>query len=159
MPASPQQYLMGNMIKQKTVGTKNGTLFWYNVTMDMNAKATVGPGVEVEPGALCLSVRVSLPDPTQTNHFLTTFVSRLVMTGFLFLTGRRDSCNEPPKISHAVIIHQYKEVFSAGSEVQYECEEGYTREGNNIICEHGQWTAGPTCSKCVKNSFYFFSPF
>ncbi|XP_004570521.1 complement factor H-related protein 2 [Maylandia zebra] len=61
---------------------------------------------------------------------------------------RRDSCSEPPKISHAVIIHQYKEVFSAGSEVQYECEEGYTREGNNIIiCERGQWTAGPTCNK------------
>lgn len=65
MPASPQQYLMENMIKQKTVGTKNGTLFWYNVTMDMNAKTSVRPGVEVEPGALCLSVRVSLPDPTQ----------------------------------------------------------------------------------------------
>lgn len=89
MPASPQHYLMGNMIKQKTVGTKNGTLFWYNVTMDMNAKTTVGPAVEVEPGALCLSVRVSLPDPTQTNHFLTTFVSRLVMTGF-FVPHRKE---------------------------------------------------------------------
>ncbi|XP_039878230.1 complement factor H-like isoform X3 [Simochromis diagramma] len=60
---------------------------------------------------------------------------------------KRDSCSEPPKISHAVIIHQYKEVFSAGSEVQYECEEGYTREGNNIFCERGQWTAGPTCNE------------
>ncbi|XP_042082122.1 complement factor H [Haplochromis burtoni] len=60
---------------------------------------------------------------------------------------RRDSCSEPPKISHAVIIHQYKEVFSEGSEVQYECEEGYTREGNNIFCERGQWTAGPTCNE------------
>lgn len=89
MPASPQQYLMGNMIKQKTVGTKNGTLFWYNVTMDMNAKATVVPAVEVEPGALCLSVRVSLPDPTQTNHFLTTFVSRLVMK-VLFVPHRKE---------------------------------------------------------------------
>uniref|UniRef100_A0A3B4GUF5 Sushi domain-containing protein n=1 Tax=Pundamilia nyererei TaxID=303518 RepID=A0A3B4GUF5_9CICH len=59
----------------------------------------------------------------------------------------KNSCSEPPKISHAVIIHQYKEVFSEGSEVQYECEEGYTREGNNIFCERGQWTAGPTCSK------------
>lgn len=89
MPASPQQYLMENMIKQKRVGTKNGTWFWYNVTMDMNTKTTVGPGVEVEPGALCLSVRVSLPDPTQTNHFLTTFISRLVMTGF-FVPHRKE---------------------------------------------------------------------
>uniref|UniRef100_A0A3Q4GT10 Complement factor H-like n=1 Tax=Neolamprologus brichardi TaxID=32507 RepID=A0A3Q4GT10_NEOBR len=61
---------------------------------------------------------------------------------------RRDSCSEPPQISHAVIIHQYQEVFSAGSEVEYECEEGYTRKGNEIIvCERGQWTAGPTCSE------------
>ncbi|KAL3988204.1 glutathione peroxidase [Sarotherodon galilaeus] len=59
-----------------------------------------------------------------------------------------DSCSEPPKISHAVIIHRYQEVFSADSEVQYECEEGYTQKGNNIIvCEHGQWSAGPTCNE------------
>uniref|UniRef100_A0AAZ1XJ94 Sushi domain-containing protein n=1 Tax=Oreochromis aureus TaxID=47969 RepID=A0AAZ1XJ94_OREAU len=61
---------------------------------------------------------------------------------------RKDSCSEPPKISHAVIIHRYQEVFSADSEVQYECEEGYTQKGNNIIvCEHGQWSAGPTCNE------------
>ncbi|XP_005458083.2 complement factor H isoform X3 [Oreochromis niloticus] len=61
---------------------------------------------------------------------------------------RKDSCSEPPKISHAVIIHRYQEVFSADSEVKYECEEGYTQKGNNIIvCEHGQWSAGPTCNE------------
>lgn len=149
MPASPQQYLMETMIKHKTV------LFWYNVTMDMYAKATVDPRVEVEPGDFCLSVRVSLPDPTQTSHFVTTFIRRLVVTVllFLFLTGRKDSCSEPPKISHAVIIHRYQEVFSAGSEVQYECEDGYTQKGDNtIVCKQGQWSAGPTCSKCVKNN-------
>ncbi|XP_065325649.1 coagulation factor XIII B chain-like [Pelmatolapia mariae] len=61
---------------------------------------------------------------------------------------RKYSCSEPPKISHAVIIHPYQEVFSAGSKVQYECEKGYTQKGNSIIvCEQGQWSAGPTCNE------------
>ncbi|XP_044075971.1 complement factor H-like isoform X3 [Siniperca chuatsi] len=60
------------------------------------------------------------------------------------------ACGEPPKIPHAVIIHQeYQEVFAVDSEVQYECEDGYTVEeadGNkSIFCIAGSWTEGPTC--------------
>nr|XP_033505919.1 complement factor H-like isoform X1 [Epinephelus lanceolatus] len=60
------------------------------------------------------------------------------------------ACVEPPKIPHAVIIHQeYQEVFAAVSEVQYECEDGYTVEEadttKSIFCIYGNWTEGPTC--------------
>lgn len=62
-----------------------------------------------------------------------------------------NACSVPPKIPHAVIVHQdYQEVFAAGSEVQYECEDGYTAEGahnTKSVCTQGSWTQGPTCSK------------
>ncbi|XP_035861227.1 complement factor H-related protein 1-like isoform X1 [Sander lucioperca] len=63
-----------------------------------------------------------------------------------------EACGEPPKIPHAVIIHQeYRELFAADSEVQYECEDGYTVEGGGtkeyITCMSGNWTEGPTCIK------------
>ncbi|GLD61857.1 complement factor H-like protein, partial [Lates japonicus] len=63
---------------------------------------------------------------------------------------RIDSCSEPPKVAHAIIIHQrYQEVFAADSEVQYECEDGYMMQGadttNPIFCIGGTWTEGPTC--------------
>ncbi|XP_025756200.1 complement factor H-related protein 1 isoform X2 [Oreochromis niloticus] len=59
------------------------------------------------------------------------------------------ACSAPPKIPHAVIIHGYQEVFAAGSEVQYECEDGYTAEGahnKKSVCTQGSWTQGPTCT-------------
>ncbi|XP_039878238.1 complement factor H-like isoform X2 [Simochromis diagramma] len=60
-----------------------------------------------------------------------------------------NACSVPPKIPHAVIVHQdYQEVFAAGSEVQYECEDGYTAEGahnKKSVCTQGSWTAVPTC--------------
>ncbi|XP_044075974.1 complement factor H-like isoform X2 [Siniperca chuatsi] len=60
------------------------------------------------------------------------------------------ACGEPPKIPHAVIIHQeYQEVFAVDSELQYECEDGYTVEEadgkKSIFCIAGSWTKGPTC--------------
>ncbi|XP_071348368.1 complement factor H-like isoform X2 [Trachinotus anak] len=60
------------------------------------------------------------------------------------------ACTEPPKVPHAVIIHQaYQEVFAIDSEVVYECEDGYTIEGahtnKSIFCIAGTWTEGPTC--------------
>ncbi|KAG8013985.1 Complement factor H, partial [Nibea albiflora] len=68
------------------------------------------------------------------------------------------ACGEPPQIPHAVLIHQgYQEVFAADSEVQYECEDGYTVEGaekkKNIFCISGAWTEGPTCNRfCPVNT-------
>ncbi|XP_078120608.1 complement factor H-related protein 2-like isoform X1 [Sander vitreus] len=61
-----------------------------------------------------------------------------------------EACGEPPKIPHTVIIQQeYQELFAADSEVQYECEDGYTLEGGgtkkNSTCMSGTWTEGPTC--------------
>uniref|UniRef100_A0AAZ1XNJ2 Sushi domain-containing protein n=1 Tax=Oreochromis aureus TaxID=47969 RepID=A0AAZ1XNJ2_OREAU len=62
-----------------------------------------------------------------------------------------NACSVPPKIPHAVIVHQdYQEVFAAGSEVQYECEDGYTAEGahnKKSVCTQGSWTQGPTCTE------------
>ncbi|XP_039671885.1 complement factor H-like isoform X1 [Perca fluviatilis] len=63
-----------------------------------------------------------------------------------------EACGEPPKIPHAVIIHQkYQELFDADSEVQYECEDGFTVEGGEtkkiITCTSGNWTEGPTCRR------------
>ncbi|XP_041658269.1 complement factor H-related protein 1-like [Cheilinus undulatus] len=63
-----------------------------------------------------------------------------------------NACSTPPKVPHAVIVGQrFQEVYPADSEVQYECEDGYTVEGavskKTIICMAGNWTEGPTCSK------------
>ncbi|XP_074506765.1 complement factor H-related protein 1-like isoform X2 [Sebastes fasciatus] len=61
------------------------------------------------------------------------------------------ACGEPPQIPHAIIIDQeYQEVFPGDTEVQYECEDGYTVEGadtkKSIYCIAGNWTEGPKCS-------------
>uniref|UniRef100_A0A3Q1F9K6 Complement factor H-related protein 1-like n=1 Tax=Acanthochromis polyacanthus TaxID=80966 RepID=A0A3Q1F9K6_9TELE len=61
-----------------------------------------------------------------------------------------DACGEPPHIPHAAIINQgQQKVFEAGSNVRYECEDGYTTEGTNtqkfIICSSGSWSEGPIC--------------
>ncbi|KAI3374404.1 hypothetical protein L3Q82_006228 [Scortum barcoo] len=63
-----------------------------------------------------------------------------------------NACGEPPKISHAVIVHQgYREVFPENSQVHYECRDGYTVDGQDstksITCRAGEWTEGPTCSR------------
>ncbi|XP_033993991.1 loricrin-like isoform X18 [Trematomus bernacchii] len=60
-----------------------------------------------------------------------------------------ESCGDPPKIPHAVIIGKgYQEVFSASSKLQYNCKDGYSAEGaetKEIFCISGNWTEGPTC--------------
>ncbi|XP_060940994.1 complement factor H-like isoform X6 [Limanda limanda] len=54
------------------------------------------------------------------------------------------ACSEPPKVPHAVITGLgYQELFAVDSEVQYECEDGYTKK--NITCLSGTWTEGPVC--------------
>ncbi|XP_037643546.1 CUB and sushi domain-containing protein 1-like isoform X7 [Sebastes umbrosus] len=60
------------------------------------------------------------------------------------------ACGDPPQIPHAIIIDQeYQEVFPGDTEVQYECEDGYTVEGaeKSIYCIAGNWTEGPKCSR------------
>ncbi|XP_034056669.1 complement factor H-like isoform X2 [Gymnodraco acuticeps] len=61
-----------------------------------------------------------------------------------------DSCGDPPKIPHAVIIgNGYQEVSAESSQLQYKCEDGYAAEGavsKTISCISGNWTEGPTCS-------------
>ncbi|KAI9518494.1 hypothetical protein NQZ68_036376 [Dissostichus eleginoides] len=60
-----------------------------------------------------------------------------------------ESCGDPPKKKHAVIIgKRYQELFAVNSQLQYNCEDGYTAEGadtKTIICISGNWTEGPTC--------------
>lgn len=63
-------------------------------------------------------------------------------------------CSDPPKVPHASIKNQDEgNLFVADSEVEYECEDGYTIEGGDdkktIYCEQGEWTKAPTCSKCA----------
>ncbi|XP_033993989.1 complement factor H-like isoform X16 [Trematomus bernacchii] len=62
-----------------------------------------------------------------------------------------ESCGDPPKIPHAVIIGKgYQEVFSASSKLQYNCKDGYSAEGaetKEIFCISGNWTEGPTCTQ------------
>ncbi|XP_034411339.1 coagulation factor XIII B chain-like [Cyclopterus lumpus] len=58
------------------------------------------------------------------------------------------ACGAPPQIPHAVIILQgYQDLFAAGTELQYECEDGYTVEGGDtktsIHCIARKWTDGP----------------
>uniref|UniRef100_A0A8C2WUV1 Sushi domain-containing protein n=1 Tax=Cyclopterus lumpus TaxID=8103 RepID=A0A8C2WUV1_CYCLU len=60
------------------------------------------------------------------------------------------ACGAPPQIPHAVIILQgYQDLFAAGTELQYECEDGYTVEGGDtktsIHCIARKWTDGPVC--------------
>lgn len=69
------------------------------------------------------------------------------------------ACDEPPRIPHAAVINQgHREVFADGSQVQYQCKEGYTVEGEStdkksIICIGGRWTDVPTCSKWKRCTF------
>lgn len=65
------------------------------------------------------------------------------------------ACGEPPQIPHAVIVRQgYQDFFAVDTELQYECEDGYTVDGvdtkTSIYCISGNWTDGPMCSKWGK---------
>ncbi|XP_049889335.1 complement factor H-like isoform X8 [Epinephelus moara] len=67
------------------------------------------------------------------------------------------ACGEPPKIPHAVIIHQeYQELYPADTKLQYECKDGYTVEGadttKSITCISGNWNEGPTCRLSTSGS-------
>ncbi|XP_029970414.1 complement factor H-like isoform X2 [Salarias fasciatus] len=62
------------------------------------------------------------------------------------------ACGEPPPVQHAVVTNvEYRTVFAANAEVEYECEDGYfTQEGGtkkSVTCSSGRWTEGPTCSR------------
>ncbi|XP_077412641.1 complement factor H-related protein 1-like isoform X2 [Vanacampus margaritifer] len=61
-----------------------------------------------------------------------------------------ESCDEPPKIPHAVVIlHKYQDIFAGGTEVQYECEDGYSVETaivkKSIVCDVGVWSEPSSC--------------
>ncbi|XP_047446453.1 complement factor H-like isoform X2 [Mugil cephalus] len=60
-----------------------------------------------------------------------------------------ESCSEPPKMPHAVIINmKSQEVFAEGSQLLYECEDGFTTDGEEekkIYCLYGNWTKGSPC--------------
>ncbi|XP_054452677.1 complement factor H-related protein 1-like [Anoplopoma fimbria] len=61
------------------------------------------------------------------------------------------ACSEPPQVPHTVIIFQgFQDFFAPDTELQYECEDGYTIEGadnkKTIYCLSGNWIQGPVCS-------------
>lgn len=105
-----------------------------NTTTCGNGKWSSAPVCESK-SATCLT-------PVSCSTLFFCFYSWL----FIF-TGSMSACSAPPKIPHAVIIHGYQEVFAAGSEVQYECEDGYTAHTEKSVCIQGNWTPVPTCSK------------
>ncbi|XP_062284729.1 complement factor H-like [Scomber scombrus] len=91
------------------------------------------------------------------DRIATTVCSNGAWSPQLVCERKFSACDMPPKIPHAVIIHQeYQDVFSQDSVLQYECEEGFTVEGVNtnktIICIAGIWTSGPQCSEATRPS-------
>nr|XP_040028140.1 complement factor H-like isoform X3 [Gasterosteus aculeatus aculeatus] len=61
-----------------------------------------------------------------------------------------NSCEEPPQIPHAVIIHRgYQEIFPDSTELEYECEDGYSVDAANskesLYCISGNWIPSPPC--------------
>ncbi|XP_047446454.1 complement factor H-like [Mugil cephalus] len=68
-----------------------------------------------------------------------------------------ESCSEPPKMPHAVIINmKFQEVFAEGSHLLYECEDGFTTEGEEekkIYCLYGNWTESRPCRPDYTCSF------
>ncbi|XP_076000765.1 complement factor H-like isoform X3 [Genypterus blacodes] len=61
-----------------------------------------------------------------------------------------DACVAPPKIPHAVVIHQrFQNVFADGSKVWYDCKYGYVTVGTiaqqSLSCSAGQWSEHQPC--------------
>ena len=94
-----------------------------------------------------------------------TLVSHLVALScssswlIMVSTGSMSACSEPPRVPHAVITGlDYRDLFAADSEVQYECEEGYTINGvhtkKSIRCLRGNWSEGPVCGKWTMWCYY-----
>uniref|UniRef100_A0A3P9NFZ6 Sushi domain-containing protein n=1 Tax=Poecilia reticulata TaxID=8081 RepID=A0A3P9NFZ6_POERE len=64
------------------------------------------------------------------------------------------ACDKPGKIRHAVIINQEpKEVYGHNSQLEYQCEDGYTtgqeNHLNKITCQDGTWTEAQSCIPAV----------
>ncbi|XP_028283400.1 complement factor H-like [Parambassis ranga] len=55
-----------------------------------------------------------------------------------------NSCVEPLMIPNAVLLHKYQEVFSHGTELQYQCNED--KQTHHIQCSSGTWVNGKKCS-------------
>ncbi|XP_051254211.1 complement factor H-like isoform X1 [Dicentrarchus labrax] len=112
-----------------------------------NANYTTSPEVWYQDGHV---FRVTCNEGYEPkNRAATTRCNKGRWTSVLVCEKRYDSCGEPPRIPHAVIKHEYKEVFAADTQVYYECEDGYTVERaedtKSIFCVHGNWTDSPTC--------------
>ncbi|XP_029470305.1 sushi domain-containing protein 1 isoform X2 [Rhinatrema bivittatum] len=65
------------------------------------------------------------------------------------LTCKAIDCGDPPEILHSFITGNYTTVF--GSEVLYECKEGfYSERGNSVVCtENGAWEVPTLHCKAV----------
>ncbi|XP_017165475.1 complement factor H-like isoform X2 [Poecilia reticulata] len=65
------------------------------------------------------------------------------------------ACDKPGKIRHAVIINQEpKEVYGHNSQLEYQCEDGYTtgqeNHLNKITCQDGTWTEAQSCTRSAR---------
>ncbi|XP_041804869.1 complement factor H-like [Chelmon rostratus] len=118
-----------------------------------NAKYTIRPNGWYEDGQ---SVRITCEAGYEgKDHDATALCRNGTWTSVPVCKRSTHMCREPPKIRHAVIIHRgYQELFAPDSEVQYECEDGYTVEGGDtkksIFCMSGTWSDGPACSKRIE---------
>ncbi|XP_043991299.1 complement factor H-related protein 2-like isoform X2 [Gambusia affinis] len=70
----------------------------------------------------------------------------------LLVCERSDNaCDVPGKIPHAVIINQEpKEVYGHNTQLEYQCENGYTtgqaHNQRTITCQYGAWTGAQPCT-------------
>ncbi|XP_037314480.2 complement factor H-like isoform X1 [Pungitius pungitius] len=88
------------------------------------------------------------------DHAATTECTNGTWSPVLLCEKSINSCGEPPQIPHAVIIHRgYKDFFPDNTRLQYECEKGFSVEGeDSIYCMAGNWTEGPTCTDGGKST-------
>ncbi|XP_053739031.1 complement factor H-like [Synchiropus splendidus] len=65
---------------------------------------------------------------------------------------KADACDDPPRMPNAVVVGQrYQAIYEQDTQLQYECEDGYTFEGaapnKAIICRSGAWSSADPCVK------------
>ncbi|XP_073347936.1 complement factor H-like isoform X2 [Pagrus major] len=117
-----------------------------------NAKYTESPTGWYEDG---LKIRITCDEAYELkNRDATALCTNGSWSSVPVCERSVDACGEPPQVPHAVIVdHRYQELFAADTELQYECEDGYTAEGagndKTIVCIAGAWTKGPTCSSAA----------
>ncbi|XP_054432422.1 coagulation factor XIII B chain isoform X2 [Pteronotus mesoamericanus] len=67
--------------------------------------------------------------------------------------ANRETCPAPPGVVNGAIVHGSLASYTAGSSVEYKCNQYYLLKGEKRSrCEHGQWSDPPVCLEpCTVN--------